>query len=192
MNLGPWLLVGLAALPSCGGRATGDSGSDSGPSEDAATTPSADVYAPCSSSPPADGACASPGLQCELGTSPFLVCDTYATCGNGVWSFEEAVPSLCAAATSACTVTPVEGAPCPQAALNTSGCDTAAGMQCECGSSQTTATWQCIPHGQAGCPPVRPRLGAPCTLDAGSQCDYAGVDVMECTAAGVWIMRINP
>src|ERR1700727_2024052 len=99
MNLSPWLLVGLAALPSCGGRATGASGSDSGPlpSEDAATTPSADVYAPCSSSPPADGRpCTSPGLECELGTSPFLVCDTCATCGNGVWTFEDAVPSLCA------------------------------------------------------------------------------------------------
>jgi hypothetical protein len=194
-----WTTFLLLVLCACGGMtggstsATREAGSWTPIPEDAGIAPPA--AASCPSVKPTVGKSCDAGLECEFGTSPFLSCDGFFDCNDGLWTLADDVPSLCAAATSVCTSsTPVAGAACSQAALNTPGCDTEAGMYCYCYGTQTTAHWICTPHGP-GCPASRPRLGSPCSLDAGSQCDYAGLDddgIMECGTAGVWYLRVNP
>ena len=178
------------------GAPTSDSPDDAAPSDDGGSLESSagdSGTSGCLSPPPAEnGAPCALGSICEFGTSPFYDCDSYAGCNDGLSYFMPGVDSLCAAETSVCAAdTPVAGASCSQAAVMIPGCDTPAGTTCYCYAVQTTATWQCSPHGP-GCPVVRPHLGWPCApWDAGQQCEYA-VGVEECTATGVWILRENP
>jgi hypothetical protein len=44
--------------------------------------------------------------------------------------------------------------------------------------------WRCLP--QAGCPSVRPRLGAPCVTGPSGGCNYGCYEGMLCTIPFIW------
>lgn len=148
--------------------------------------------------PSAGAACDAPTLECEYGDDLLIKCNTVARCDANGWTLTAPQQEGCP--------TPPPGASCPSSYVQISSgsiCDSAqscvyAEATCACGPHCGTAssipvaceagtafTWQCSAPA-AGCPSVRPRLGAACAVD-GLDCSYdgCGETAFRCTA-GVW------
>jgi hypothetical protein len=123
------------------------------------------VCFPCPSATPMSGAPCDPiGLECEYGTSDAYQCNTIATCQSstgrtGRWSVgapARGCPLVC-------------GGPCPAKNPYNTHCSVTGPLFCDYGS---LFCWCDTAHGEWVCDAVacrgaRPRLGCPCTPDAG-------------------------
>ncbi len=116
----------------------------------------------CPFGPPANGSCCPKGWSCgfvnECGTNYTAICTAAG------WSSNR--PSC----GSACTTTPVDGAPCtgPVSCTFTSACGTASAI-----CSASASYWAVmIPHCSGACPKDEPaKVGDPCPIDG--KCSYA-------------------
>ena len=148
------------------------------------------------------GSCKEEGLVCEIGLDPASACNTLTICDGGTLKPLAVVDTHCP------TVDNGVGASCPgYEAKGTAGdggeictfgatCDYAQGRcQCSVVSPERSPSWHCEDPGSA-CPPVRPRLGQPCTQE-GQHCNYDACGVTpsfgsEACDGGVWIAAEPP
>jgi hypothetical protein len=134
---------------------------------------------PAAKAPPCDEAvlgqaCANDPTTCELGAHPNVACNERLTCRGPNWELQRdagACPSDCPDAPDAATSPCAAGA----AALvrcayeddrTTCGCSRNADAGADAGY-----VWKCV-QADAGCPSLRPPIGAPCVLPL--TCDYGG------------------
>ena len=136
---------------------------------------------PAAPKPPCDEAvlgqiCANDPTTCELGAHPNVACNERLVCRGPTWQLDReagACPTACPAAPDA------GGDPCAGASTPLSG--VAGLVRCAYEDERTTCgcsrgvdagfAWTCI-QADAGCPSVRPTIGAPCVLPL--TCDYGG------------------
>lgn len=162
--------VDTSSSGSSSGATSSSGGSDASSSGSTSGGPGTPVCP--ASAPAAGGACAKEGRICEYGADPR--CLTTATCFEGKWSVtspkcagdDVTCPATYAKATGDCTKM---GASCNYD-----------GLVCECtnctqypiSGCSGPLTWHCTaPNNETGCPPARPDLGSPCTLE-GRACNY--------------------
>lgn len=164
----------------------------------------------CPAAMPAAGAsCTANQLACEYGTDPAIECDTIVTCSGGAWTVTQtpfAGPFCSTTANNpscpASLAGVMLGTSCgstffecdfPQARCECRCPGAGNGMQCGPGMPEAgTMTWQCDSSTTAGCPAVRPRLGAACSVPP-TFCLYTGSDNGACWGDaisckdGVWV-----
>jgi hypothetical protein len=142
--------------------------------------------------PSAGAACSPDGIWCEYGTSTNPYCNDLFDCQNGIWQTME-TNGVCPAPTD----------PCPDYA-SVQGGDVACSTQsqlcayaqgtCICTSDPgglpmegNTPVWSCEAI-TPGCPGPLPQLGAACSVDPTTTCDYgicSGGVALDCTN-GFW------
>jgi hypothetical protein len=169
-------LLGFA----CGGNVINptDGGGDSptgdgGPGPDCPATPPSAVLGE---------SCNNTGISCEYGGDPRWTCNTVATCTSGSWSVTSPDPTGCPTKNGpACPASESDIQPGMACSPTGTSCDystASATSFCVCtypgGPVQLDgggAIWQCSTS-LAGCPALRPRLGAPCS-QPNLECDYS-------------------
>jgi hypothetical protein len=127
------------------------------------------------------------GMYCEYGSAWWSYgCNTVMYCftQSGIWGNYNPGPSC----------PPEPGPNCPSCPFDPSGltgscsspgltCHYGEGPQCMC-SAALGNDWLCLP--QAGCPSVRPRLGAPCANTPSGPCSYGCDEGMLCAIPFIW------
>jgi hypothetical protein len=149
-----------SAEPQCG---TAPCAADSG----MAKTVACPVQEPTENAP-----CPALNLVCSLGTSPRPECRDLWECTAGGWDERR---HGCADLTSFCPPEQPDGSACAGIAdPNDAGYCAYGGVLClcACGEDAGPCPWVChIPPTTAGCPPLVPNLGTPCSVQ-GTQCSY--------------------
>lgn len=154
----------------------------------------------CPESPPAAGSsCDAPlGTACEYGEAWWdISCDTVVACDSSGWTAMDP-------GTGTCTPKPGPNpASCPPSVVTVPTACADSGLTCYYGTAFCTCSitglpyppadagseWNCGP-GPAGCPTVRPRLGAPCA-SASQLCNVgAGLFGEQCEN-GVWQVALG-